>query len=61
MADVASLAVGVAVLNGDDEIFGQQGSQNIDLPLLIRLRPLQFHGPKVGGVRFIFLLRGLRD
>src|ERR1022692_1975874 len=56
MADIASLAIGVAILDGDDEIVGQQRRQNIDLPLLVRFRPFQFHGTDVGGVRFIFNL-----
>ena len=51
MTDVPRLAIDAAVFDGDHEIFGQKGREDVDAALPVRFRPLQFkrvYGGSIG-------------
>ena len=52
IADEADLAVRAAVFQSDDVVLSQQRRNGGDLPLLIRIHPLQFQGTNARHVRF---------
>jgi hypothetical protein len=42
VADVASLSIGAAILDGNDEVLSQQRGQDADVSLFVTLRPFLF-------------------
>ena len=55
MADVSHLPVCAPILDGNDEVFRQQGRQNPDVTLFVSLGPSLFHLYDFFGIRWLLL------
>ena len=53
MCDVSRLAEGGAVLNCDDEVLGEERSQDVNFVLPIRIGPFHLQGADLCGVIFL--------